>query len=122
MSAIVLKFLEPLAPYIAAAVIFITCVLYVLGLRHDLAAANTANAILVQTNQANLAAISNYKTQEQQWSTAQSALEAQSLVTNTGVNRIIGNISSAPASADAPVAPVLAQALADISRLQGQVK
>jgi DNA integrity scanning protein DisA with diadenylate cyclase activity len=122
MSALVLKFLKPLAPYIAAAIIFIICVLYVLNLRHNLAAANTANAILVQTNQANLAAIADYKAQEQQWSTALAALDAQNLVTNTGVNRIIGNITNAPSSADAPVAPVLAQALADISKLQGQVK
>jgi hypothetical protein len=122
MSAIVLKILKPLAPYIAAAVIFIICVLYVLGLRHDLAAANTENAMLMQTNQANLAAIANYKAQQQQWSTAQAALDAQSLATNADVNKIIGNISNAPSSADAPVAPVLAQALADISKLQGQSK
>jgi len=122
LSAIILKFLTPLAPYLAAAVVLLAGFLYVAHLRADLASANAANAALIQTNQQNAAAIAAYQTQEQKWNDALDTLDAQSQETSTVTGQIFGNIAAQPASADAPVAPVLAGALADIAKLQGQTK
>ncbi len=122
MPAIILKFLMPLAPYLAAAAVLLGGFFYVEHLRNDLASANAANATLAQTNQANAAAIASYQAQQQKWNAALDALDAQSLATTNATGQILGNISAQPASADAPVAPVLAGALADIAKLQGQSK
>jgi hypothetical protein len=122
MSTIILRFLTLLAPYLAAAAVLLAGFLYVEHLRADLAAANAANAALTQTNQANAAAIASYQAQVQKWNAARDTLDAQSLATSTATGQILGNIAAQPASADAPVAPVLAGALADIARLQGQTK
>jgi hypothetical protein len=122
MPAIILKFLTPLAPYLAAAAVLLGGFLYVEHLRNDLAYANAANAALAQTNQANAAAIVSYQAQQQKWNAALDALDAQSLQTANATGQILGNIAAQPASADAPVAPVLAGSLADIAKLQGQTK
>lgn len=117
-----LKFLTPLWPYLIAAALLLGGFLYVEHLRADLASASAANAALTQTNQANAAAIASYQAQEQKWNAAMDTLDAQSLATSTATGQILGNIAAQPASADAPVAPVLAGALADIAKLQGQTK
>ncbi len=122
MPAIILKFLTPFLPYIAAASVLLGGYLYVEHLRSDLASVTAANAALTQTNQANAAAIASYQAQEQKWNAALDTLDAQSLATSTATGQILGNIAAQPASADAPVAPVLAGALADIAKLQGQKK
>jgi len=122
MSALILKYLSPLAPYLAAAAVLCLGFFYVAHLRADLAAANAANTVLQQTNQANAAAIAAYQAQEQKWNDALDTLDAQGQATSTATSQILGNIAAQPASADAPVAPVLAGALADIAKLQGQTK
>ena len=120
MPAILLKFLAPLLPYLIGAAVLLGGYVYVEHLRSSLASANAANAALTQTNQANAAAIASYQAQEQKWNAAMDTLDAQSLATSTATGQILGNIAAQPASADAPVAPVLAGALADIAKLQGQ--
>jgi hypothetical protein len=122
MPAIILKFLTPLLPYLAAAAVLLGGFFYVEHLRNDLASAKAANAALAQTNQANAAAIASYQAQQQKWNAELDALDAQSIATSNATGQILGNIAAQPASADAPVAPVLAGALADITKLQGQSK
>ena len=122
MPAIILKFLTPILPYLAAAAVLLGAFLYVEHLRADLASANAANVALTQTNQQNAAAIASYQAQEQKWNDALDTLDAQNLATSTATGQILGTIAAQPASADAPVAPVLAGALADIAKLQGQTK
>jgi len=122
LSAIILKFLAPLLPYLIGAALLLGAFLYVQHLRADLAAANATEAALTQTNQENAAAIASFQAQEQKWNDALDTLDAQSLATSTATGQILGNIAAQPASADAPVAPVLAGALADIAKLQGQTK
>ncbi len=122
MPAIILKFLTPLVPYLIGAAALFGALLYVEHLRADVASAHEANAALTQTNQQNAAAIASYQAQEQKWNDALDTLDAQSLATSTATGQILGNIAAQPASADAPVAPVLAGALADIAKLQGQTR
>jgi len=117
-----LKVLKPIWPYLVAAAVLLGGYWYVEHLRSSLASANAANAALTQTNQANAAAIASYQAQEQKFNAALDTLDAQSLATTTATGQILGNIAAQPASADAPVAPVLAGALADIAKLQGQSK
>jgi hypothetical protein len=115
-----LKVLKPIWPYLAAAAVLIAGYLYVEHLRSSLASATAANAALTQTNQANAAAIASYQAQEQKYNAALDTLDAQNRTTSAATGQILGDIAAQPASANAPVAPVLAGALADIAKLQGQ--
>jgi hypothetical protein len=126
MSTILLKYFIPLTPYLLIAFVILGPTFYVLHLRHDLSAADQDNALqasqissLVQTNAENVAAIAADKLQQAKWKTALDTLDAQTLTTNAATDGIIDAITIAPSGADAPVAPVLAQALAGIAKLQG---
>jgi hypothetical protein len=119
MTAIILKLLKPAAPYLAAAFLFLALVLYVATLRHELAVADQKNLTLAAQNAANLAAIADYKAQQAKWNDALETLDAQTLNTDTQTGKIITNINTAPSGDDAPVAPVLAEALDGLRALQG---
>jgi len=119
MPAILLKFLGPAAPYLAIAGALLGVVLYVFTLRHELTSANDKNIALEQANQANAAAIAAYKTEQANDAAALAALDAQTLKTSTATGSIMDSINAAPAGNDAPVAPVLAQALSSLRSLQG---
>lgn len=119
MTAILVKFLAPLAPYLAAAFLFMAGAAYVGHLRYEVASARMANALLQQTNQANVAAIAAYQLQSVRWNTALDTLGAHTLANGRALNIIDDHIAAQPPAADAPVAPVLAQALIEIGKLQG---
>lgn len=118
MTAILAKLLAPLAPYLLAAFLIVAGSTYVIHLRHQLASASIANALLVQTNQANVAALAADQAQVARWNTALDTLGAQTLASNHALNIIDDHIAAQPPGADAPVAPVLAQALSEIGKLQ----
>lgn len=122
MQALLIKFLQPLAPYLAAGFIIIVGGAYTLHLHHALETAALANAELAQTNQANAAAIAAYQAQSVKWNAALDTLGAQTLDRAHATAEIYQRIDTQPAAADAPVAPVLAQALADITKLQAGAK
>ncbi len=119
MPAILLKFLGPAAPYLAIAAVFVGIGLYVVTLRHELTSANDKNIALEQANQANAAAIAAYKTAQANDAASLAALDAQTLKTSAATGRIMDSINGAPAGNDAPVAPVLTQALNSLRALQG---
>jgi hypothetical protein len=122
MPVFLVNFLRPLAPYLAAGFLIILGAAYIFHLQHALARAALANAALVQTNQANEAAIAAYQAQSLKWNGALDALGAQTLNRTKAAAEIYQHIDAQPAAADAPVAPVLAQALADIAKLQAGAK
>lgn len=122
MPLFLAKFLAPLAPYLAAALIIMAGTAYVIHLRHALDDTAFANAALVQTNQTNLAAIAAYQAQSVKYNAALDTLGAQTLAQNHAVDTVYQQIDAEPSSADAPVAPVLHQALADIAKLQAGAK
>lgn len=113
-----LRLLKPVLPYLLAAAAVVSLIIYIGLLRHDLAAENTKNTELALDNQADLAAISAYKAQAAKWSVALAALDARTMNRNMSTTRIIDRIGSAVATDDAPVAPVLAQALDGLRTLQ----
>jgi hypothetical protein len=119
MPLTLLKFLGPLVPYLAGAGALLGAVLYAVTLRHDLATATLKNAALAQANQADSAAIASYQAQQASWNAAMDRLNTQSLAAAAATGRIMNGIAAAPAADDAPVAPVLAQALAGLRALQG---
>jgi hypothetical protein len=119
MTLILLKFLRPIAPYLAAAALLLAAVLYVATLRHDLAVAKYKNVTLTALNAANAAAIADYKTQQAKWNSALDTLDAQTLEANTATGRIVAKINADPTSSDGPVAPVLSEALDSLRALQG---
>jgi hypothetical protein len=118
MAAILAKFLAPLAPYLIATFLTLAGAAYMVHLRHELAAAGVANAMLQQTNQANAAAIAAYQAQAVKWNAAIDTLGAQTQTSDYALHIINDHIAAQPPGADAAVAPVLAQALADIEKLQ----
>ncbi len=122
MPAIIFKLLQPIAPYLAIAAALLGVTWYVTMLQHDLSAAQAANTVLEQTNQANAAAIASFKAQEQNMQAALTALDTQSQRTATEAGHIESDIIAAPASDNAPVAPVLAHALDSLRNLQGEAK
>lgn len=122
MPLFLAKFLAPLAPYLAAAFIIMAGTAYVVHLRHALEDTALANAALVQTNQQNLAAMAAYQAQSVKYNAALDALGAQTIAQSQAATAVYQRINTQPASADAPVAPVLRQALADIAKLQGGTK
>ncbi|OYV34177.1 MAG: hypothetical protein B7Z80_21930 [Rhodospirillales bacterium 20-64-7] len=95
---------------------------YVGHLRHEVASARITNEMLRQTNQANVAAIAAYQAQAVRWNSALDTLGAQTLASSHALNIIDDHIAAQPPAADAPVAPVLAQALSEIAKLQGGAK
>ncbi len=119
MTAILLKFLKPALPYLLAAAAALGMIFYIASLRHHLAVESQKNILLAADNQADLAAIAAYKTQQAKYVSALAALDAQTQATNSSVDHITNTIAAAPATDDAPVAPVLAQALAGLRALQG---
>jgi hypothetical protein len=119
MVTLALKFLRPIAPYLAAVALLLAAVLYVATLRHDLAVAKDKNITLAALNAANAAAIADYKTQQAKWNSALDTLDAQTLDANTAAGRIVAKINAGPASSDGPVAPVLTEALNSLRALQG---
>jgi hypothetical protein len=119
MPAILLKFLGPAAPYLAIAGALLGVAFYIFTLRHELAAADDKNIALQQANQANAAAIAAYKTAQANDAASLAALDAQTLKTNTATGRIMDSINAAEPGNDAPVAPVLAQALGSLRALHG---
>ncbi len=119
MPAVIFKLLQPVAPYLAAAAVLLGVGLYIFILRHDLAAADAANTVLEQTNEANAAAITAFKTQQQNMQAALTALDTKSQANDAAVGHIDNNIVAAPATDNAPVAPVLAHALDSLRALQG---
>lgn len=114
-----LKFLRPTAPYIIGVVTVFAMITYVAVLRHEVAAEESRNIVLTADNQADLAAITAYKAQQQKWNAALATLDTQMLATNDQVGHITDGITAAPAADDAPVAPVLAHALDALRALQG---
>ncbi len=118
MQAMFVKLLAPLAPYLLAAMLALAAGTYTLHLRHQLAEAALANAVLAQTNQANEAAIAAYQAQAVKWNAAMDALGAETTTSEQQVSIITSKIDAQPAGADAPVAPVLAAVLDDIKSLQ----
>jgi hypothetical protein len=119
MTVLLLKFLRPIAPYLAAFALLLAAVIYVATLRHDLTVAKDKNITLAALNAANAAAIADYKTQQAKWNGALDTLDAQTLNTNTATGQIIAKINAGPASSDGPVAPVLTEALDSLRTLQG---
>jgi hypothetical protein len=122
MPAFLTKVLLPLAPYLAAGFFLIAGTAYILHLQHALQAQAAANAALLQTNQANAAEIAAYQAQSVKWNAALATLDAQTSDRAHEMADVYQRIDTAPAASDAPVAPVLAQALADIAKLQAVVK
>jgi hypothetical protein len=122
MPAFLTKILLPLAPYLAAGFFLIAGTAYVLHLQHAVQTQAAANAALLQTNQANAAEIAAYQVQSVKWNAALATLDAQTLDRAHAMADVYQRIDAAPAAADAPVAPVLAQALADIAKLQAGAK
>ncbi len=122
MPAFLTKILLPLAPYLAAGFFLIAGTAYILHLQHALQAQAAANAALLQTNQANAAEIAAYQAQSVKWNAALDTLDAQNLDRAHATADVYQRIDAAPAGWDAPVAPVLAQALADIAKLQAGAK
>jgi hypothetical protein len=119
MPAILFKFLGPFAPYLAAAGALLGAALYVMTLRQDLTNANQKNMALAQANQADTAAIADYKAQQASWNTALNKLDAQTIAASTATAHIVDSITAAPAGDDAPVAPVLSHALDSLRAVQG---
>ena len=119
MTAILLKLLRPALPYLLAAAVAVGLIVYVGSLRHHLAVENQKNVQLAADNEADLAAIAAYKAQEAKYQSALATLDAQTRATDTSVDHIADTIAAAPAAEDAPVAPVLLQALAGLRALQG---
>lgn len=119
MTAILFKLLRPALPYLIVAAAILGAIIYVAMLRHELAAADQKNVVLAADNQADLAAITAYKAQQAKWNAALSTLDARALASNAAAEHIVDGISAAPAADDAPVAPVLAQALDGLRALQG---
>jgi hypothetical protein len=122
MPAFLTKLLLPLAPYLAAGFFLLAGTAYILHMRHELQAQAAANAALLQTNQANAAAMAAYQAQSVKWNAALDTLGAQTLNREHEAVDVYQRIDAAPAASDAPVAPVLAQALADIAKLQAGAK
>jgi hypothetical protein len=122
MPAFLVKFLTPLAPYLAAGFLLLFAAASTIHLRHELTKAASANAALVETNQANAAALAAYQAQNVKFNAALDTLGAQTLDRQAATAEIYQRIDAAPAAADAPVAPVLAQALADIAKMQAAAK
>ena len=114
-----LRVFKPLLPYLIAVVAVVAVLSYVTMLRRDLAAEHGKNIALTLDNQADVAAIAAYKAQAAKWSTALAALDARTLGRSTSIARITDRIGAAPSGDDAPVAPVLAQALDSLRALQG---
>ena len=119
MTAILLKLLRPALPYLLAAAVAVGLIVYVASLRHHLAVESQKNVQLAADNEADLAAITAYKAQEAKYQSALATLDAQTRATDTSVDHIADTIAAAPAAEDAPVAPVLVQALAGLRALQG---
>ena len=118
MIAIILKILRPIAPYLAAGAAVISLLLYITLLRHDLAAANAANTVLEQTNQADTAAIAAYQKQQATMNAALDTLDTQTLATDFATSHIAAAITAAPSSDNAPIAPVLSKTLDSLRVLQ----
>ncbi len=114
-----LKFLRPVAPYLVGVAAVVGVVVYVAILRRELSSEKERNVSLVADNQADLAAIAAYKAQQQKWNAALATLDTQTLATNDSTGHIVDGITAAPATDDAPVAPVLATALDALRALQG---
>jgi len=117
--AMLFKLLAPIAPYLAAAVLMLGAMFYVSTLRHDLAAATQRNAVLLQLDQANAAAIADDKAQQVKWNASLDALDAQTLETGNKTGQLEGAIAAAATADDGPVAAVLVQALDGLRALQG---
>jgi hypothetical protein len=119
MMAIVLKFLGPLAPYLAAGGAAAGLLLYVMVLRHELADATTANAALGATNQADAAALAAGQKQQAAMGVALQRLDAQSQADRMATRRIATAITASSPGENGQVAPVLAQTLDSLRALQG---
>ena len=76
IPVVLLKVLKPVLPYLIGIAVVFGVVVYVMVLRHDLAAENVKNVALAQDNQADVAAITAYKAQAVKWSVALAALDA----------------------------------------------
>lgn len=100
----------------ALAAIFVGAWLYIGKLNADLSAAKSANAVLVQTNQANVAQIAQFKAGQVQINAAEQALEtklqASRTITATLEQKYEG-IAARPGQ-DAPDAPVVSQYFAEL--------
>ncbi|MDE8348954.1 MAG: hypothetical protein POG74_05640 [Acidocella sp.] len=118
MVAILAKFLTPLVPYLVAAFLALAGLAVIAHLRHELAAASLTTAMLQQTNQANIAEIAAYQAQALKWNTALDTLGVQTQASDHALHIITDHIAAQHPGMDAPVAPILAQTLADIGKLQ----
>ena len=120
MTAILLKLLRPALPYLLAAAVAAGLIVYVASLRHHLAVESQKNIVLAADNEADLAAIAAYRAQEAKYQAALATLDAQTQASERSADHISDAIAAAPATEDAPVAPVLVQALAGLRALQGE--
>jgi len=119
MLTYVLKFLGPIAPYLAVGGAAAALLLYVSVLRHELAAAQVANATLRATNQADAAAIAADEKQQQMTNDALDTLDVKTRQTQAAADGVITQIAGAQAQDNGPVAPVLAKTLDSLRALQG---
>jgi hypothetical protein len=118
MIAILLKFLGPLAPYLAAGAAVLGLLAYVAWLRHDLAAANAANTVLQQTNQADTLAMAAYQKQQATMNAALDTLDTQTLARESATSNITSAITAAAPGDNGLVAPVLTKTLDSLRTLQ----
>lgn len=121
MTAILLKFLGPIAPYLAAGALVLGLLGYVAWLRHDLAAATAANTVLELTNQADTVAIAAYQKQQAAMNAALQTLDTQTQTTDSAAAQISTSITAALPGDNGAVAPVLSKALASLSALQASM-
>jgi len=118
MPVLLFRFLGPLVPWLAGAGALLGVVLYIVALRHELTAAAEKNVALAQANQADAAAIADYQAQEARWNAAEDTLAARTQTVAAAAGHIEDRIAASPPGDDAPVAPVLARALASLRALQ----
>lgn len=118
MMVFLVKYLGPVAPYLAAAAAMLGLLLYITILRHEVASATQKSQALMQINEADAAAITADQQRQAALNVALDTMDRQIVAGDDGAGKIDAAIRDASPAQNAPVAPVLAQTLDRLRVLQ----